>query len=225
MSAYADMFTVACRTGDEGRGGISILLLEKNMPGIEIRRMPLQGQRSAGTSYVTFNEVKVPAKNLIGQENDGFKTLMQNFNHERLCIAVQSNRYARLCCQEAIEYSRRRKTFGKRLIDHQVIRHKIADMTMKVEAHWAQLEAVCFQMKMGTPSTQLGAECAMLKVLGSRTFELCAREASQIVGGSSYVAEGQGRMVERLYREVRGTAIPGGSEEVMIDLAMRQARL
>ena len=65
----------------------------------------------------------------------------------------------------------------------------------------------------------------MLKVLGSRTFELCAREASQIVGGSSYVAEGQGRMVERLYREVRGTAIPGGSEEVMIDLAMRQARL
>jgi alkylation response protein AidB-like acyl-CoA dehydrogenase len=146
LSAYADYFTVACRTGEEGRGGLSILLLERTMPGIDIRRMPLLGQRCAGTAFVTFTDVKVPVANLVGEENEGFKVLMTNFNHERLCIAVQASRFARVCCQEAIEYARKRKTFGKRLIDHQVIRHKIADMTMRVEAHWAQLEQIFYQV-------------------------------------------------------------------------------
>jgi len=226
-SINADFFTVAVRTGGEGSGrnGISILLLEKSMPGIHLRRMDLMGQRCAGTCMVTFNDVRVPVQNLVGKENEGFRVLMQNFNHERFVIAVQANRFARECVRESIEYARKRETFGKRLVDHQVIRHKLADMSMRVESHWAQLEAIAFQMKNGTPSTMLGAECAMIKVLGSRLYELCAREACQIFGGSSFAAEGQGRMVERLYREVRGTAIPGGSEEVMIDLAMRQAKL
>jgi alkylation response protein AidB-like acyl-CoA dehydrogenase len=225
LSFYADLFTVACRTGADGRGGISILLVERGMPGVEVDRMPLQGHLTAGTSMVTFSDVRVPVANLVGKENEGFKVLMQNFNHERLSIAVQANRMSRICIQESIEYARKRKVFGQRLVDSQVIRHKIADMAMKVDAHWAQCEAVCFQMRAGTPSSDLAAEMAMLKVLGSRTFELCAREAAQIFGGASYVRAGQGAMVERLYREVRSTAIPGGSEEIMLDLAMRQARL
>ena len=195
------------------------------MPGVEVSRMALQGQLCAGTSMVTFSDVRVPAANLVGKENEGFKVLMQNFNHERLSIAVQANRLSRMCLQESIEYARKRTVFGQRLVDSQVIRHKIADMAMKVDAHWAQCEAVCHQMQAGTPSAGLGAETAMLKVLGSRTFELCAHEAAQIFGGASYVRAGQGAMVERLYREVRSTAIPGGSEEIMLDLAMRQARL
>jgi len=96
---------------------------------------------------------------------------------------------------------------------------------MRVEALQSQLELIAYQMKCGTPSEKLGGVMAMAKVNASRTFELCAREASQILGGASYVRGGKGMLVERLYRDVRGTAIPGGSEEIMMELAMKQSRL
>ena len=76
---------------------------------------------------------------------------------------------------------------------------------------------------MGVPDSQLGGMCALLKVNASKTFEFCAREAAQIFGGSSVVREGRGALIERLYREVRATAIPGGSEEILLDLAIKQA--
>merc|ERR1719188_2599693 len=84
-------------------------------------------------------------------------------------------------------------------------------------------ERIAFQYKAGVPDARLGAQCALLKVMASKTFEYCAREAAQIFGGSSIVREGPGKMIERLYREVRAQAIPGGSEEVLLDLAARQA--
>merc|ERR1719491_2585078 len=84
-------------------------------------------------------------------------------------------------------------------------------------------ERVAFQYKLGVPDSKLGAQAALLKVMASKTFEYCAREASQVFGGSSIVREGPGKLVERLYREVRASAIPGGSEEVLLDLAARQS--
>jgi len=222
---HADYFTVACRTGDEGNGGISLLLIERNMPGVEVKRMKLQGNWLAGTCMVTFHDVKVPVKNLIGKENEGFKMIMHNFNHERFVISVQTCRTARMCIEEAINYGRNRTTFGIRLVDHQALRHKIADMAMRVEALQALLELIAYQMKVGIPQDKLGGVMAIAKVNASKTFEICAREASQILGGASYVRGGKGQLVERLYREVRGTAIPGGSEEIMLELAMRQAKL
>jgi alkylation response protein AidB-like acyl-CoA dehydrogenase len=116
---HADFFTVACRTGGPGMGGISVILVERNSPGVSVKRMKLQGNWLAGTCYVNFDDVKVPVNNLIGQENQGFKVIMQNFNHERFVIAVQTCRFARICLREAIEYAQARKTFGKRLVDHQ----------------------------------------------------------------------------------------------------------
>jgi alkylation response protein AidB-like acyl-CoA dehydrogenase len=80
-------------------------------------------------------------------------------------------------------------------------------------------------MKSGAPQTSLGGPCALVKVACTKALEYCAREASQIFGGASYVREGKGQKVERIYREVRVNAIGGGSEEVLIDLAMKQARL
>ena len=73
------------------------------------------------------------------------------------------------------------------------------------------------------PDHKLGGECALAKVQSSKTFEYCAREASQILGGSSIVKEGKGKVIERLYRDVRASAIPGGSEEILLDFAIRQA--
>ncbi len=223
---WADYFTVALRTGGPGMGGISVLLLERTMPGIETRRMNCQGMAASGTTYVTFEDVKVPVENLIGKENQGFKVIMSNFNHERLGIVIQALRFSRVCLEESVKYAHKRKTFGKYLIEHDVIRNKIAQMSIRVEAadHW--LENILFQTKkmpQAEASLRLGGHIAAAKAFSTQAFEYCAREASQIFGGLSYSKGGQGGKIERLYREVRAYAIPGGSEEIMLDLSVRQA--
>ena len=127
--------------------------------------------------------------------------------------------------EEAIKYGRIRKTFGKRLMDHQVLRHKVAEMSRLIEANHALLEQISYQMTRGAPSKSLSGLIAMTKVQCTKTMELCAREASQIFGGASFIRGGVGEKVERLYREVRVNAIGGGSEEILLDLGMRMARL
>jgi len=117
---WCDYFTVAVRTGGSGMKGVSLLLIEKTMPGVSVRRMDCQGVWASGTTYVNFEDVKVPVENLIGKENQGFKVIMTNFNHERLGIIIQANRFSRVCYEEALKYALKRKTFGKKLIDHPV---------------------------------------------------------------------------------------------------------
>lgn len=218
----ADFLTLAVRTG-AGSKGISLLLADAKAPGIEIRKMETQFDTCHGTTFITLDNVLIPAENLIGTEGAGFNYLLLNFNHERLVISVGTCRFARLCYAEALRYSMRRKTFGKPLCDHQMIRWKLAEMSRQIEALHDFNERVCFQYKAGVPDARLGSQCALLKVQASKTFEYCAREASQVFGGSAVVREGPGRVVERLYREVRAQAIPGGSEEILLDLASRQA--
>jgi alkylation response protein AidB-like acyl-CoA dehydrogenase len=223
---FADYFTVAVRTGGAGMGGVSMLVIEKTMTGVTTRQMHCQGVWSSGTTYITFEDVKVPVENLIGKENDGFRYVMINFNHERWGISIQANRFARVCLEEAMKYSFKRKTFGKLLIEHPVIRLKLAHMARQVEATWAQLENITYQMNTMSFAEQnraLGGPIALAKAQATTTFEYCAREASQIFGGLAYTRGGQGEKVERLYREVRAYAIPAGSEEIMLDLGIRQA--
>jgi len=188
--------------------------------------MKCSGVWPSGTSYITFEDVKVPVENLIGEENLGFKYIMYNFNHERFQIIVQANRLARVCLEEAIRYSVKRKTFGKRLIEHGVIRNKIAHMARHVECTHSMLENITYQMttmSYDEARKKLGGTIALIKAQSTQTFELCAREAAQILGGLAYTRGGQGEKVERLYREVRAYAIPGGSEEIMLDLAVNMA--
>merc|ERR1712166_1346748 len=208
----------------KGAKAISMLAVPTDLPGIKTRRLNTQGWKSSNTAYITFDDVKVPCTHLIGQESQGFKYVMWNFNHERWALAAQASRMARICLSQAAEYSQQRKTFNKRLGDHQVIRHKIADMARLCDATHAMLEAVTYRMTQESVQ-DLGGPIALLKVQSTKTMETCAREASQIFGGNSYLLEGRGSTVERIYREVRVMAIGGGSEEIMYDLAMRQAKL
>lgn len=223
---WSDYFTTAVRTGGPGMNGISVLLIEREAGGVSTRRMDCQGVWSSGTTYVTFEDVKVPVENLIGKENQGFKVIMTNFNHERIGIVIQSVRFARVCYEESIKFAHKRKTFGKRLIDHPVIRMKFAHMARQIEATYNWLENMIYQcqcMDETEAMLKLGGAIAGLKAQSTQTFEFCAREASQIFGGLSYTRGGQGGKVERLYRDVRAYAIPGGSEEIMLDLSMRQS--
>lgn len=221
----ADYFTTAVRTGGPGMGGVSLLVVERT-EGVTTKQMNCMGVWASGTTYITFEDVKVPVENLIGKENKGFRYIMHNFNHERWAIIIQSNRFARVCLEEALKFAQRRRAFGKRLIDQPVIREKIAEMARMITSTHAALEDLTYQfMKMPKilQPLALGGHTALLKVQATKTFEFCAREAAQILGGCSYTRGGQGDKVERLYREVRAYAIPGGSEEIMRDLGVRQA--
>ncbi|KAF2000276.1 short-chain specific acyl-CoA dehydrogenase mitochondrial precursor [Amniculicola lignicola CBS 123094] len=223
---WCEYFTTAVRTGGPGMTGVSLLLIERSFGGVSTRRMDCQGVWSSGTTYITFEDVKVPVENLIGKENQGFKVIMTNFNHERIGIIIQCLRFSRVCYEESVKYAHKRKTFGKRLIDHPVIRLKLAHMVRQIEASYNWLENLIYQCeKMGEMEAmlKLGGAIASLKAQATTTFEFCAREASQIFGGLSYSRGGQGAKVERLYRDVRAYAIPGGSEEIMLDLSIRQA--
>lgn len=176
-------------------------------------------QWSSGTTYITFEDVLVPVENLIGKENQGFKYIMTNFNHERMWVSAQALRFSRVLIEESMKYAMKRSTFGKLLIEHPVIRLKLAHMSRQVEATQAMIEQTVYQMiKMSKTEAEqrLGGPMALLKAQCSVTMEYCAREASQIFGGLSYTRGGQGEKVERLYREVRAYAIPAGSEEIMV---------
>lgn len=151
---------------------------------------------------------------------------MTNFNHERMGIVIQCVRFSRVCYEESMKYAHKRRTFGKKLVEHPVIRMKLAHMARQIEATYSWMESLIYQtllMDETEAMLKLGGAIAGLKAQATITFEFCAREASQIFGGLSYSRGGQGAKVERLYRDVRAYAIPGGSEEIMLDLSIRQA--
>ncbi len=212
----ADYVTTAVRTGGPGTGGISLLLIEAGMPGFTRTPLEKMGWHCSDTAALCFDDVAVPAANLIGPENAGFAGIMRNFNGERLGMAHSCCAYARVCLTEAADWARTRTTFGKRLAEHQSIRIKLADMARQINATQAWVDLCAWQVKQGLGQP---ADFAMLKVQATRMLECVAREACQVLGGASYL---KGSKVERIYREVRVNAIGGGSEEIMLDLAGRQ---
>jgi acyl-CoA dehydrogenase len=174
------------------------------------------GWWASDTATLHFDDCPVPAANLLGDEGRGFAGIMQNFNPERVGMAATATAFARLATDEALDYARQRHTFGERLIDHQVIRHKLVDMTQRVAASQAYLEALVWRIQQGE---QPIAEVCMAKNLATQAMAFCAGEAVQIFGGAGFM---RGAVVERLYREVKVNAIGGGAEEIMKDLAARQ---
>ena len=213
----ADWVSTAVRTGGEGAGGVSMLLIPTDSEGFSRTQLDRkQGWWCSDTAPLYFDNVRVPVSNLIGEENQGFKVIMTNFNGERMYMACGMEAKARVCLEEAVAWARERRTFGKRLADHQVIRHKIAMMKQKINATQCYIRACYESIEAGHPNP---GDIAMLKVQASETLEFCAREAMQILGGIGYM---RGNRVERIYREVRVNAIGGGSEEIMRDLASRQ---
>ena len=213
----ANWVSTAVRTGGSGAGGVSMLLIPTDAEGFS--RTPLDrkmGWWASDTATLYFDEVRVPVANLIGAENEGFRVIMTNFNSERMGMAAAMEAYGRVCLEEAVAWATERKTFGKRLADHQVIRHKIAQMKQQLNATQAYIRLCYESIEAGTPNP---GDIALLKVQASEVMEFCAREAMQILGGLGYM---RGNRVERIYREVRVNAIGGGSEEIMRDLATRQ---
>jgi acyl-CoA dehydrogenase len=212
----ADFYTVAVRTGGPGAGGVSLLLVDKGTPGFTQTRLEKMGWLCSDTATLHFDECHVPVDNLVGNENQGFKAIMLNFNRERIFLAAGANGFARVCLEEALAWAQQREMFGGRLIDQQVTRHKLADMAMRIEATQALLELLAWRVEQGEAPV---GEICLLKNQATQTMAHCASEAVQMHGGAGFI---RGVKVERIYREVKVNAIGGGAEEVMRDLAARQ---
>ncbi|RDW89632.1 putative acyl-CoA dehydrogenase-2 [Coleophoma cylindrospora] len=223
---WSDYASMAVRTGGPGPSGLSMLVVPLlNTPGVSMRRIKVGGQTSAGTTFIELDDVQVPVSNLIGTEGQGMKYVMQNFNHERLTICVSVNRISRVALSSAFEYCLKREAFGKTLMEQPVVRHRLAKCGAELEAHWAWIENFVYMMtKLSTSdaNAELGGLTALAKAQAGRVVELCANTAVLLYGGNGYTRSGQGELVERILREVPGARIPGGSEDVMLDLAIRQ---
>ena len=220
----SDYFVVAARTGGEGLTGISLFLVDHDTPGFSRTALDRKmGWWCSDQATLYFDDCRVPATNMLGEQDRGFLAVMNNFNLERVGLIAQSLGMMKLCMDESVAWAQERETFGKPLIRHQVIRHKIAEMSARIDA----LEALLIQIAWAVNEAEHGgempvAEISKAKFYGTKALEFCASEAMQIMGGAGYL---RGNPVERAYREVKVMAIGGGSEEIMRDLAMRQMGL
>lgn len=225
---WSDYASMAVRTGPPGSGasGISLLLVPlKNHPGVTMRRLSVSGLASSGTTYIELDDVRVPVENLIGKENQGMRYIMTNFNHERLAVATGATRQARVALSAAFEYVMKREAFGKPLIEQPVVRHRLAKAGALLESLTAWVEQFAFMMTKLPPREAeilLGGPTAMLKAQAGMVMKECADTAVLLFGGNGYTKTGQGQLVEMLHRDVMGARIPGGSEDVLLDLGVRQ---
>ncbi|KAJ5773111.1 hypothetical protein N7457_008007 [Penicillium paradoxum] len=223
---WSDYATMAVRTGGPGAPGLSVLVVPlKGYPGVTMRRLKVSGQVTGGTTYIELDDVKVPVSNIIGKEGDGMRIIMTNFNHERLVIAVGVTRQARVALSAAFAYCLKREAFGKPLMDQPVVRHRLAKAGAELESMWAWVEQILYQLthlSKEESDRQLGGLTALAKAKSAMVLNECAQTAVLLFGGNGFTKTGQGELVEAILRDVPGARIPGGSEDVLLDLSVRQ---
>jgi acyl-CoA dehydrogenase len=212
----ADLLTCAVRTGGEGAHGISLLVIETETPGYSVsQKLKKTGWWASDTAEIFFDNCRVPAANLLGQENQGFYGIMINFQNERLSLAVMANMTARMALEAAINYAKERKAFGKTLTGFQVTRHKLADMATLVEASTEFTYRVAAKIGAGVDQIK---EVSMAKNFACDVSDKVTYDAVQIFGGYGYM---RGYLVERLYRDNRILSIGGGTREIMNEIISR----
>lgn len=153
------------------------------------------------------------------------KMITRNFNHERLAIIIAITRTARVALSSAFVYVLKREAFGGPLMNQAVVRNRLAKCGGELESLSAWVDQLVYQMSMLNKSEadkELGGLMALAKATAGRVLDECARCAVLLFGGNGYTRTGQGELVEKIYREIPAARIPGGSEDVMFDLAVRQ---
>jgi acyl-CoA dehydrogenase len=217
----ADFVVTAVKTTAEGgHQGLSFLILEKGMDGYSVsKKLDKLGWRASDTAELAFQDVFVPEENLLGEENKGFYLIMANFQWERLAMALGSVGGMQATLERTIEYAQERRAFGRPVAKFQAIRHKIAEMGLKLEAGRA---ATYNALRLFAEGHDAIREVTIAKLLTQRAaFEL-ADEAIQIHGGAGYMKEYD---VERAARDARLGPIGGGTDEIMKEILAKQLGL
>jgi len=209
----ADQVTCAVRTGDEGAHGISFLVIEKGTPGFSVsQKLKKTGWWASDTAELFFDDCRVPVQNLIGGENQGFYLIMENFQFERLSLAIMANMTAQLAYEEAAQYAQNREAFGKPLAGFQVTRHKLVDMATLLEISREFTYRVATKIDAGVDQIK---QVSMAKNFACSVSDKVTYDAVQLFGGYGYM---RGTLVERLYRDNRILSIGGGTTEIMKEI-------
>ena len=211
--ARADYITTAVRTGGEGMGGISLLVIDADSPGYAVgRRLQKMGWWASDTAELHFENVRVPVANRLGVENGGFGVILNNFVGERLYLAAVTVAMARLALDTTAQYVQEREAFGRPIGRFQTVRHTLAEMATREEAARALTSTIAERYRRGE---SVFVEVAMAKNVATEACLYVCDQAVQLHGGYGYMRE---YLVERLYRDARLFPIGGGTTEIMREL-------
>jgi alkylation response protein AidB-like acyl-CoA dehydrogenase len=210
----ADFLVCAVKTTKEGgHGGISFLVLEREMPGYEVaQKLEKMGWHSSDTGELSFTDLEVPEENLLGEENEGFKLIMANFAWERLLMAIGAVGAMQRLVDVTVSYAQEREAFGRPIGKFQAIRHQIAEMATKAEASRALTYNALRLFHEGQNCIQ---DVTMAKLVTQRAVLEIADQSLQIHGGYGYMRE---YGIERAVRDARLGPIGGGTDEVMKEI-------
>ncbi|MFI2646983.1 acyl-CoA dehydrogenase family protein [Micromonospora fulviviridis] len=209
----SDFVTTAVCTDFPGSGSLSLLVIEKGMPGFTVgRRLEKLGWHCSDTAELSFVDVRVPVANRIGPEDTGFLAIMQQFATERLSLATQAYATAQRCVELATRWCRDRSTFGRPLASRQLVRHRLAGMHTRAEAARAYVHDVAERVAAGEPVV---TEVAMAKNVAVAACDFVVDAALQLHGGFGYLRDAE---VERHYRDARILGIGGGTTEIMNEI-------
>lgn len=212
----ADFVTTAVRTGGPGHSGVSLLVVERGTPGFTVdRSLRKMGWHCSDTAELSYVDVRVPAANLVGEENTGFYQIAEQFVVERIGLATHAYGIAGRALELAAQYCRERDTFGKPLIANQVVRHKLVEMRRHVEVARTYSRSVAARHVAGE---NVIAEACLAKETACNAATYVCDQAVQLHGGAGYM---HGTEVERHYRDARILPIGGGATEVLADLAAK----
>ena len=220
----ADLYFVAARleAGDAAKRhrGISMFLVERESPGFVVsRKLDKMGMRASDTAELAFQDMAVPAENLLGQEGKGFYEVMRIFQRERLVAGLHSVAMCDRALEDTIAFARQRQAFGGPLTGKQVIRHKLADLATLIEAGRWLTYAACLKFRN---REEVVKEISMVKLFTAEIANRVAYDCVQIHGGYGYMRE---YPIERFARDVRLFPIGGGTSEIMKEIIAKEMEL
>jgi acyl-CoA dehydrogenase len=211
---HGDLYFVAARTDAENKGsrGISMFIVEKGTPGFRVgRALKKQGWLSSDTAELVFEDCRIPAANLLGEENRGFYAIMRNFQTERIALGAMAIGHCQTALKLTLDWVMGRKAFGATLFDMQTIRQRLAMLDAKVQAARAFLYHCAWLVTQGRECVR---EVSALKALTGELANEVLYACQQFHGGMGYMRESA---IERLVRDARVLAIGGGATEVMLE--------
>ncbi len=213
---HADLYFVAARTGS-GRHDISMFIVDKGTPGFAVgRSLDKTGWLSSDTAELVFDGCRIPAANLLGEENHGFRSVMKNFQTERIALGAMAVGHAMQALQLTLAHVRDRRAFGATLFDKQAVRQRIAMLDAKTRAARQYLYHCAWLVTQGRDVVQ---DVSLLKALTGELVNEVVQGCQQFHGGMGYM---RGMAIERLWRDARVLAIGGGATEVMLDEAAKR---